>query len=140
MCETFHGIGILPPGPTFDSKTGVQVLCQEKNVCSKISENSIYLMQNLRIGDRDCLTFFNSGAHLINRSISRERKISSNSAALGVIGGGSVMAEYGNFRFNLGPGEDNIYHEITAVWMRNILAGFIKYDLEEIGQEFRKPY
>ena len=45
--------------------------------------------------------------------------ISSNSTALGVIGGGSVVRKYGNFRFNLGPKEDKMYHEITAVGMRN---------------------
>ena len=47
------------------------------------------------------------------------------------------MTEYGNFRFNLGPGEDKKYHKITAVGMRNVTAGFGKYNLEEIGQEFR---
>ena len=47
------------------------------------------------------------------------------------------MTEYGNFRFNLGPGEDKKYNEMTAVGMRNVTAGFGKYDLEEIGQEFR---
>ena len=47
------------------------------------------------------------------------------------------MTEYGNFRFNLGPGEDKNYHESTAVGMRNVTAGFGKYNLEEIGQEFR---
>ena len=63
--------------------------------------------------------------------------ISSNSTALGVIGGGSVVTEFGNFRFNLGPREDQIYHEITAAGMRNVTADFEKYELEEIGQEFR---
>ena len=47
------------------------------------------------------------------------------------------MTEYGNFRFNLGPREDQIYHEITAVGMKNVTAEFVKYELEEIGQEFR---
>ena len=47
------------------------------------------------------------------------------------------MTEYGNFRFNLRPGEDKSYHEITAVGMRNVTADFEKYELEEIGQEFR---
>ena len=46
------------------------------------------------------------------------------------------MTEYGNFRFNLGPEEDKIYHEITAVGMKNVTAGLGKYELEEIGQEF----
>ena len=36
----------------------------------------------------------------------------------------------------MGPGEDKMYHEITAVGMRNVTAGFGKYELEEIGQEF----
>ena len=47
------------------------------------------------------------------------------------------MMEYGNFRFNLVSGEDKIYHEITAVGMRNVTAGFGKYELKEISQEFR---
>ena len=66
--ESSHGANIFPPAPTFDSKTGLQVLCQEENIFSEISESSIYLMQNLRIGKSECLTFFDSGAnaHLIN--------------------------------------------------------------------------
>ena len=47
------------------------------------------------------------------------------------------MREFGNFRCNLGPGEDKNYHKIAAVGMRNVTTGFGKYDLEEIGQEFR---
>ena len=82
-----------------------------------------------------CLTFFDSGANalLINGQLSEKENlqlISSKSTALGVIGGGSIMTEYGNFRFNLGPGEDKNYHEITAVGMRNVTAGFRKYDLD----------
>ena len=100
-------------------------------MCSENSENSIYLMQNLRIGKRDCLTFFDSGAntHLVDEQLAQKEKlqlISSNFTALGVIGGGAVMTEYGNFRFNLGPGEDKIYYEITAVEMRNVTASFGK--------------
>ena len=49
------------------------------------------------------------------------------------------MMEYGNFRFNLGPGEDKKYHEVPAVGMKNVTAGFEKYNLEEIGQEIRAP-
>ena len=142
FCESVHGARILPTAPTFDSETGVQVSCQEKNVCSESSENSIYLMQNLRIGNSNCLTFFDSGenTHLVDEQLAEKEKLqlkSSNSTALGVIGGGAVMTEYGNFRFNLGPGEDKIYYEITAVEMRNVTASFGKQKLEEIGQEFK---
>ena len=46
------------------------------------------------------------------------------------------MTEYGNFRFSLGPGEDEKYYKITAMGMRNVTAGFGQYDLKEIGREF----
>ena len=80
---------------------------------SEISQNSIYLMQNLRIGNSDCLTFFDSGAkaRLIYGQLGEKEKlqlISSNSMAFGVIGGGSGMTKYGNFRLNLGSGEYKI--------------------------------
>ena len=88
--DSSRGINILPPAPTIDSKTGLQVWCQEGNVCSESSESSIYLMQNLRIGNSDCLTFFETGAnaHLINGQLANKEKlqlISSKSTALGVI-------------------------------------------------------
>ena len=63
--------------------------------------------------------------------------ISSKSTASGVIGGGSVTKEYGNFGFNLGPVEDEKYHKITAVGIRNVTVGFGQFDLKKIGQEFR---
>ena len=56
-------------------------------------------MQNLRVGDSNCLTFFDSGAnaHLIDRQLAIQEElqlISSKSIALGVIGGGSIRKEY----------------------------------------------
>ena len=69
------------------------------------------MMQNLRIGNSNCLTFFDSGlnAHLIDGELAEKDKlqlIPRNHTALGVIGGGSVTTEFGNFRFNLGSKED----------------------------------
>ena len=55
--ESSHGAKFLPPTPTFDSEMGLQVLFQEENACAEISESSIYFMQNLRIGNSDCLNF-----------------------------------------------------------------------------------
>ena len=68
------------------------MVCQEENVCSEIAESSIYIMQNLKIGNSNCLTFFDSGAnvHLIDGKLAEKeglQLISSNSTALGVIGG-----------------------------------------------------
>ena len=63
VMESGQGVKIFLPVPTFDSESGLQVVCQEENVCSEISESSIFLMQNLRIGNSDCLTFFDSRAN-----------------------------------------------------------------------------
>ena len=100
-------------------------------------------MQNLRVGDFNCLTFFDSGAntHLIDGRMARQEElqlISNKSIALGVIGGGSIKTEFGSFRFNLGPGEDGKYHELTAIGMESVTAGFGKYDLKEIIKEYKE--
>ena len=53
-----------------------------------------------------------------------------------MIAGGQVESEFGKFRFNLEPGEDDKYYEITAVGMKDVTAEFDKYDLKEINQEY----
>ena len=106
----------------------LQVQCQDEDISSESTESSIYLMQNLRVGDSNCVTFFDSGAnaHLIECQLAKNTElqlISSKSTALGVIVGGLVMTEYGIFCFNLGPGEVGKYHEITVVRMESLTAG-----------------
>ena len=62
--------------------------------------------------------------------------ISREQTKLGLIAGGHVESEFGKFRFHLGPGEDEKYHEITAVGIKDVTTEFGKYDLEGINQEF----
>ena len=117
-------------------------MCEDEDICTESAESSINLMQNLRVGDSNCLNFFNSGAntHLIDGRMARQEDlqlISSKSIAISVIGGGSIKTEYGSFRFNLGPGEDGKYHEITAIGMDSVTAGFGEYDLKEVIKEYR---
>ena len=71
--------------------------------------------------------------HLIDGQLAENEKLQfifNNSTALGVIGGGSVVTENGNFTFNLGPGEDQIYHKITAIGIKNATAEFEKYEMD----------
>ena len=98
--------------------------CAEKKTFALRSLRAPFI---LRIGNRDCLTFFDSraNAHLMNGQLAIQEKLqlmSSKPKALEVIGGGSIMTEYGNFRFNLGPGENKKFHKITAVGLRKITA------------------
>ena len=51
-----------------------------------------------------------------------------------MIGVGSIRTEYGSFHFNLGPGDDEMYHEISAVEMENVMARFGECSLKEIGK------
>ena len=55
---------------------------------------------------------------------------------LGVIRGGTLTAKCGSFRFNLGSGQDGVYHEIRAVGMDSVTSEFTEYDLNEIGNDF----
>ena len=85
--------------------------------------------------------FFDTGANsnLIDENLASKEGlqiISSECTRLGLIAGGQVESEFGKFRFNLGPGEDDKYHEITAVGMKDVTAEFGKYDLEEMNQEY----
>ena len=138
--ESIHAMKEFPQAPVIDSETGYKVMCEDEEICTESAESSIYLMQNLRVGDSNCLTFFDSGAnaHLIDGRMARQEDLQlvfSKSVALGIIGGGSIKTEYGSFRFNLGPGEDGKYHEITAIGMDSVTAGFGKYDLKEVIKE-----
>ena len=86
-------IKIFPPVPAIDSETGYRVLCEDEDICPESTESSIYLMQYLRVGDCNCLTFFDSGAnaHLIEGQLARHEELQyilSKSTALEVIGGG----------------------------------------------------
>ena len=91
--DSSRGIKIFPPAPAIGSETGHWVLCEDEDICPESTERQIYLMQNLRVGDSTCLTFFDSGAntHLINRQLARHKElqlISSKSTALEVTGRG----------------------------------------------------
>ena len=89
------------------------------------------------------LVFFDSGAnsHLIDGNVAVKeglQAVSNERTRLGLISGGQVESEYGVFRFNLGPGDKEKYHEITAVGMNEITNEFHKYDLKEINREYFK--
>mgnify|MGYP007004153242 CR=1 FL=1 len=54
------------------------------------------------------------------------------------MGGKRIKTDYGSFRFNLGPGEADEYHEIICSGMNSVTAECGKYDLSEICDEFRQ--
>ena len=133
----------LEPAPVIDTETGSRIRASGVTVVPEIQEHSSYLMQTIRIGEAVVLVFFDRGAniHIIDGALATEQNlqlISSKPTALTVVGGKKIKTDYGTFRFNLGPGEDNKYHEIVCAGMDSVTAGFGKYDLSEICKEYRE--
>ena len=58
--DSGHAVKLFPQAPVIDSETGyrVMLLCENEDICPESSESSIYLMQNLRVGDLNCRKFF----------------------------------------------------------------------------------
>ena len=88
------------------------------------------------------LVFFNRGAniHIIDGSLAEKeglQQVSSSSMSLTVVGGDKIVSDHGTFRFNLGPGDNDEFHEIVCVGLSDVTAGFGSYDLSEISREYR---
>ena len=52
-----HEINLEVPSPTIDLETGERVDCNKDQIIPESKELSFYLMQTLRIGNSECLTF-----------------------------------------------------------------------------------
>ena len=116
---------IIPPNictPSFDSELGIEVDTSTVVFVPEVPEQSVYLMQWLKIGGNNLLTLFDRGAnvHLVQRKMavaSGFELISLSSTLLTVVGGDKLKLEYGNYRFNLGPGAGGEYHELSCLGM-----------------------
>ena len=128
--------------PTINTQSGISIPTRLDNTVPEINEHSAYLMQILRIGTEDVLTFFDSGANtnLVNGDLAIEQKlqiITKKPTKLTVVGGGSITTEMGKFRFNLGPLESGTYHELKCQGISSVTSKFERYDLSEINEEYR---
>ena len=99
----------LLPAQSFDSETGEILKEENLEIQSESSKNSLYMMQNLRIGKSNCLTFVDFGAnpHLIDGTLAKEKKLqkfSDNRADLGVIGVGAITLKTASAAHDLGVG------------------------------------
>ena len=66
------------------------------------------------------------------------QKVSNTPNALTIVGGDKIYSDHGTFRFNLGPGDNDEYHEIVCIGMNNVTAGFGSYSLSEVSREYRE--
>ena len=129
--------------PSVHTQTGEIVQIPNSDIIPEITEHAHYLMQTLKIGSSEVLTFFDRGANvnLIDGELAvleRLKRTSEKSSTLKVVGGGLVQTDYGNFSFNLGPTESNEFHELQCVGMNSVTNNFTKYDLSDISKEYRE--
>ena len=61
---------------------------------------------------------------------------SSHPTSLMVVDGGNLKTKYGNYQFNLGPGINREFYEISCVVMNSVTSKFNKYDLSDICAEY----
>ena len=116
---------------------------QQESIIPEVLEQSCYLMQTIKLGESEVLVFFDRGAnvHIIDGLLAKReglQKISNSPNALTVVGGDKIYSDHGMFRFNLGPGDEDEYHEIVCIGMNDVTAGFGLYNLSEINREFRE--
>ena len=129
--------------PSIHSQTGEQVQVPSIAIIPEIAEHAHYLMQILKIGSSEVLTFFDRGANvnLIDGELAISenlKRMSGKPSTLKVVGGGLVQTDYGHFSFNLGPTESDEFHELQCVGMSSVTNSFTKYDLSGISNEYRK--
>ena len=113
------------PAPSINSETGKIIEVMTESIIPEVSEHSCYLMQTIRIGGSDVLVFFYRGANvdIIDGLLAEKeglQKVSNTPNSMTVVGGDKVNSNHGTFRFNLGPGDNEEYHEIVCIGMNDV--------------------
>ena len=129
--------------PAIDTRTGVRVAVPDAYIKREILQDSFYIMQTIRLGQSNCLLFYDKGANLnlIDGALAEKeglQVISAQPTSIRVAGSTSVLTEYGRYRFLIGPTLDGLYHEITVQGMSQVTGEFSKYPLDDIARECRQ--
>ena len=133
----------LKIAPTIDSSTGRRIDHGVETIIPEVREQSFYLMQELLIGNSECLAFFDGGSntHLMEGKLAiREglQVISEKPNIISVVGGSQITTNFGTYRFNLGPGDNGEFHELVCLGMEKVSGRFEEYNLEEICEEYKE--
>ena len=129
--------------PNIDTVTGKRTEVDPSLIRKEPKERSFYIMQWLRIGERDCLCFFDRGANinLIKADVAEQANlpiISNRPTALSGVGGGSVDAAYGTYQLVMGSENSGSWHQLTCSGIGSITRKCNKYDLSPINTEARR--
>ena len=105
------------PRQVYDTRDGSTRWIQPHDkIVTPSKEQPFFVMQQLQIGGEDVLTFYDSGAnvHLVEGSLAERvgfTVVDNKCVSIGVVGGGQVWSEYGQYACALGPVQ---YHQIEC--------------------------
>lgn len=103
-------------------------------------EEAFYVMQTLNLGGEDVLAFYDSGSntHLVEGDLAERvgfTVLSNNCVPIGVVGGGSIWSEYGQYSCILGPDKDGVFHELECQGLTRISSAFPEFNLRPLHRE-----
>ena len=122
------------PNICYDTETGsTRPIGPGDPVIRSSREDSFYVMQTLRLGSEEVLTFYDSGAntHLIEGECAEElglTVLSDKSVQIGTVGGGSLWSEYGQYAAVLGPDIHGQSHELECQGVELISRPYPEFD------------
>ena len=128
--------------PAFDSATG-KLVQQTSSVKFPSNEDSLYIFQQLKLGGREVLAFWDSGAsgNLIRGELAeslRFKVIDPESQLVGCLGNRTFYTNYGIYCCQIGPDSFGDYHQLTFQGISSITNEFPHYQLKDIANEVRE--
>ena len=131
-----------PHEVVYDSSSGERSLLDRSLVPSPPNSPAVYIMQWLRIGESNCLCFFDTGANInmIDGAMAEREGvtvISQSVSVLKTVGGKEVTTDYGRYKLNIGPDTEGQSHGLECHGMSDVAGPFEKHSLEAINDELR---
>ena len=126
--------------PAFNTKSGTQEEPEDTDIIREANDDSIGIMQLLNIHGRTTLTLFDSGANqnLIDGTLAEDLKIKVHTqepTAIGVISGGQIWTEYGQYQLALGPTRAGKFFQLLVQGISSVTGTIPNYDLKEVNEE-----
>jgi len=128
------------PVPAFDTHDGALV-AQPFPLTQETSQDSVYIFQDIRIGSRDTLVFYDSGAtgNLVVGKVAEElgfKVLTSENQMISSVANRTFWTEYGVYTAILGDRQSGFY-QLTFQGISEITNEFPRYDWAIVNQEVK---
>ena len=129
------------PTTTYDTRDGsTRGVKPSDPIIMPSKEKPFFVMQRLNMGGEEVLTFYDSGAniHLVEGSIAEKvgfKVLDNKCVSIGVVGGGQVWTEYGQYTCILGPDANSQYHQIECQGLERITLFVPEVDQQPLAYE-----